>query len=213
MNTYYKFAPNVFLAECSEKHEKGSVVPVTTKYGKENPCIIWNLISEKNEKFYYSITRDDGMDSRDFAKKRAGRLHGFAENAEKRSDDYFEAATEGIDFLALGEPIKVGHHSEGRHRALIARNHNRLDHAIQEMDKSTSYQSRAKFWEAKTETINLSMPECLEVYAEWLDIAKAKHAALKDGTIKPEHGYSLAYAKKHVKKLEADLEMARRLWA
>ena len=35
MNTYYKFAPNVFLAKCDEKHEKGETIEVTTKYGKE----------------------------------------------------------------------------------------------------------------------------------------------------------------------------------
>ena len=27
MNTYYKFAPNVFLAKCDEKHEKGEMTP------------------------------------------------------------------------------------------------------------------------------------------------------------------------------------------
>ena len=34
MNTYYKFAPNVILAKCDEKHEKGETIEVTTKYGK-----------------------------------------------------------------------------------------------------------------------------------------------------------------------------------
>lgn len=35
MNTYHKFCPNVFLAKCDEKHEKGEVIEVTTKYGKD----------------------------------------------------------------------------------------------------------------------------------------------------------------------------------
>lgn len=47
MNTYYKFAPNVFLAKCEEKHERGEEILVTTKYGKENACIVFNLIAEK----------------------------------------------------------------------------------------------------------------------------------------------------------------------
>lgn len=42
MNTYSKYVPNVFLAKCSEKHEKGEVIEVTTKYGKENECIVFN---------------------------------------------------------------------------------------------------------------------------------------------------------------------------
>ena len=44
MNTYHKFVPNVFLAKCEEKHEKGDEILVTTKYGKENECIVFNLI-------------------------------------------------------------------------------------------------------------------------------------------------------------------------
>ena len=47
-NTYYKFAPNVFLARCTEKHEKGEVIPVETKYGKENDSIVFNLIFAGN---------------------------------------------------------------------------------------------------------------------------------------------------------------------
>lgn len=53
MNTYHKFCPNVFLAKCDEKHEKGEVIEVTTKYGKENESIVFNLIFEKDG-FYYS---------------------------------------------------------------------------------------------------------------------------------------------------------------
>ena len=40
MNTYYKFCPNVFLAKCDAKHEKGETILVTTKYGKENESIV-----------------------------------------------------------------------------------------------------------------------------------------------------------------------------
>jgi hypothetical protein len=38
MNTYKKYCPNVFVAQCEEKHEKGDAIIVVTKYGKENEC-------------------------------------------------------------------------------------------------------------------------------------------------------------------------------
>lgn len=60
MNTYAKYCPNVFLAKCEEKHEKGDIIEVTTKYGKENECEVHNLVMEKGGFFYYSITRTDG---------------------------------------------------------------------------------------------------------------------------------------------------------
>ena len=40
MNTYKKYCPCVYVAECDEPHEKGDVIPVTTHYGKDNNCII-----------------------------------------------------------------------------------------------------------------------------------------------------------------------------
>ena len=63
MNTYYKFAPNVFLAKCDEKHEKGETIEVTTRYGKENESIVFNLIFEKDGFYYYSIVRADGFNA------------------------------------------------------------------------------------------------------------------------------------------------------
>lgn len=61
MNTYYKFCPNVFLAKCDAKHEKGETILVTTKYGKENESIVFNLIFERDGFYYYSIVRADGF--------------------------------------------------------------------------------------------------------------------------------------------------------
>jgi len=34
--TYTKYCPNVWLAKCEERHEKGDIINVTTRYGKEN---------------------------------------------------------------------------------------------------------------------------------------------------------------------------------
>lgn len=49
MNVYSKFCPNVFLAKCEEKYEKGKVIEVTTKYGKENECIVFNLNMKRTD--------------------------------------------------------------------------------------------------------------------------------------------------------------------
>ena len=44
MNTYYKFAPNVYLAKCEQEYQKGDTIQVTTKRGSENDCVVFNLI-------------------------------------------------------------------------------------------------------------------------------------------------------------------------
>ena len=89
MNTYYKFAPNVFLAKCDEKHEKGETIEVTTKYGKENESIVFNLIFEKDGFYYYSIVRADGFNVQEWAKQRAERRHEWASSAVQKSNGEF----------------------------------------------------------------------------------------------------------------------------
>jgi len=213
MNTYIKFVPNVFLAKCTEKHGKGETILVTTKYGKDNDCIVFNLIAEKDGYFYYSIVRADGFNAQEWAKNKAERLEKAAINAEIKSDKYYRASNEGADFLSLGEPIKVGHHSEKRHRALIERNNNRMSKSVEFSKKSEEYESRVSYWEKRASTINLSMPESLEFYEFELEKARAKHEGLKNGTIERSHSFSLNYAKKEVNDIEKKLKLAKKLWS
>lgn len=212
MNTYYKFVPNVWLAKCPEPHQKGEIIPVANKYGKENDSIVFNLIAEGNGFYYYSIVRADGMNAQEYAKKRAERLLNAGSNAEKKSDAYWEASNEGREFLVLAEPIKVGHHSERRHRALIERNHNRMGKCVEYSEKAKEYESRAQYWESKAKDINLSMPESLEYYEFLLEGAVKKHADYKSGKVKQEHSFSMTYAKKEVNEIEKKIKLAKKLW-
>ncbi|MFA5196701.1 MAG: DUF3560 domain-containing protein [Bacteroidales bacterium] len=213
MNTYYKYAPNVFLAKCAERHERGEIVPVTTQYGKDNDSVIFNLIAEKDGCYYYSIVRADGFNAQEWAKRKAERLKSAAVNAEKKSDNYYNASNKDADFLRLGEPIKVGHHSENRHRRIIEQAQNNMSKSVEFSKKADEYESRVSYWAAKANTINLSMPESLEYYEFELEKAKAKHEGLKNGTIARSHSFSLTYAKKEVNEIEKKLKLAQKLWA
>lgn len=213
MNTYAKYFPNVFVAKCTEQHEKGEVIPVTTKYGKNNECIVFNLVSQKDGFFYYSIVRADGFNLQEYAKRKSEKYENSAANAEQKSSTFFNAANEGKDFLILGEPIKVGHHSEKRHRALIERNWERVGKAVELSDLAEKRKDKAKYWESRKNDINLSMPESLEYYQHKLEQAKERHEGLKNGTIQREHSFSLTYAKKEVNELEDKIKIALKLWA
>jgi hypothetical protein len=217
MNIYKKYCPNVFVAQCEEKQEKGSIVVIESKYGKKNEHIIHNFVGytgTKNKPMYcYSITRADGFNNQERAKSKVEKLNGYAENAEKRSSDWQEKSNEGKDFLALAEPIKIGHHSEKRHRALIERNWNRMSNAMSELDKAEAYRERTSYWESITNKIDLSMPESLEFFEIQLKEATEYHQGLKDGFIKREHSYSLAYSSKKLKDLKSKYETAFKLWS
>ena len=212
-NTYIKYAPNVYLAKCSEKHEKGDEIEVENKWGKANASIVHNLVCTlKDGSYCYSITRADGYNAQERAKAKAERLQGYASTANGKSNERWQASNEGRDFLALAEPIKIGHHSEKRHRALIQRNHDRMSAAVELSKKAEEYERRAAYWAAKTEDINLSMPESLEYYAHLLEKAQREHQGLKDGSIPKAHSYSLTYAKKWVNEAQKSLDLAQKLW-
>lgn len=212
MNTYYKFCPNVFLAKCDAKHEKGEVINVTTKYGKENESIVFNLMFERDGFYYYSIVRADGFNAQEWAKQRAERRRAWAESAERKSKEYFDKSNKDRDFLSLAEPIKVGHHSEKRHRKAIEDAWNNTGKAVAFSDKATDHESKAEYWDKRANTINLSMPESVDFYEHKLEVAKEYHEGVKSGKYPREHAYTLTYAKKAVNEAQKNFDLAKKLW-
>lgn len=213
MNSYRKYCPNVFVAQCEEEYQRGDIIILETKYGKEVENEVHNFLGKtKDGMFLYSITRTDGTNSQTRAAAKADRISGYAANAEKRSNDYYEASQEGKDFLSLGEPIKIGHHSERRHRRLIERNWERMGKSIAESEKAKDYERRAEYWADKANKIDLSMPESLNYFEFELEKAKKHHQFLKDNPDKRPHSMSLQYANKTIKDLEDKVNTAIKLW-
>ena len=213
MNTYSKFCPNVFVAKCEQQYEKGDIIEVTTKYGKINESVVFNLIYEKDGFYFYSIIRADGFNIQERAKQKADKYENWANSAENKSTQYYEASQEGKDFLALAEPIKIGHHSEKRHRALIERNWSRMGKSVEFSDKAAEHENKAEYWSKRANDINLSMTESLNFYEFKLEEAKQYHADMKSGKIEKSHSFSLTYAKKEVNELQKKFDLAVKLWA
>ena len=212
MNTYSKFCPNVFLAKCSEKHEKGEYIDVTTQYGKENECIVFNLIYEKEGYFYYSIVRADGFNVQQWAANKADKYEVWAGSAEVKAETASRRAFSLVAGIPMGQPILVGHHSEKRHRRALDDSWNALGKSVALNDKAEQHEAKASYWRVRAFTINLSMPESMDYYEFLLEQATRKHQGLKDGTIERSHGYSLTYAKNEVNDAQKKLATAKRLW-
>ena len=139
-------------------------------------------------------------------------MQGIALNAEKKSNEYYEKSNQHRDFLSLGEPIKVGHHSERRHRKIIEQAHNNMGKSIEQSERVETYESKAAYWESKANDINLSMPESIDYFEFKLNQAKEKHTLLKEDPSKRSHSYSLTYAKKELNDLTDKVKLAVRLW-
>ena len=209
MNKFTKYCPNVWIAECQEPHNKGDIIELETKYGKEIECQVFNLVLQKDDKYYYSIIRTEDMT---YAERKEERYTNSAANHQNKSNSYYNASQEGREFLALGEPIKVGHHSEKRHRALIDRNWNRMAKSMDGLKKVEQAEHKAEYWENKAEEITLAMPESVEYFTQLLGEAQEYHQGLKNGTIEKSHSYSMAYAGKEVKELKKKVEISHKLW-
>jgi len=212
MNTYAKYCPNVYVAKCDAQHEKGEVITVQTKYGKENECVVHNLVAKKDGFFYYSITRSDGYNMQERARRKADRLLGLAQSSRKKAHQYYDKSQKDRDFLSLGEPIKIGHHSEKRHRKAIEDAQNNMGKAVEMSEKANEYERRAEAMEMHCGDINLSMPESLEYYTEMLEKATEYHKGLLSGQYPREHAYTLTYAKKAVNDLTKKVKIAKALW-
>ena len=212
MNTYFKFCPNVFLAKCSEPHEKGEVINVTTKYGKENESIVFNLIKEKDGFYYYSIIRADGYNMQERAKAKAEKYEDWASSAEKKSTEYFNKSNDAVKHIPFGQPILVGHYSKKRHRRDLNRSWDAMGKSVELSEKAENHEHKAEYWAKKANDINLSMPESIDYFKHKLEEAKSVHEGLKNGTIERSHSYSLTYAKKEVNENEKKLKLAILLW-
>lgn len=213
MNKYRKYCPNVYVAECTEQHEKGAEIILTTKYGKENVCIVHNLVFQKEGLYYYSITRKDGFDHKQWALRRAMKYSSRSISAYNKAMEHRTKADRDKDFLSLLEPIKIGHHSEKRHRKAIENAQNNMFKFVEFYKKSKELQDRIDYWESKADEINLSMPDSLEYYEIELYKATEYHKGMKEGSIPRGHSMALSYAKKKVNELTDKLKTARKLWA
>lgn len=72
--------------------------------------------------------------------RRARRME-LADNAAARSSELIRRSGEGLP--PDGEPIKIGHHSEKRHRAALKRSHALMDRACIEDKKSDYHREKA----------------------------------------------------------------------
>ena len=110
------------------------------------------------------------------------------------------------------QPILVGHHSEGMHRAAIKKSWAAMDKSVEESKKAEAHESKAEYWERMADKIDLSMPESIEFFEHKLEVAKEYHEGLKSGKYPKQHSYSVTYANKAVREAESNLAIARKLW-
>lgn len=212
MNKYKKYCPNVFVIESDVKLNYGDIIKVETRYGKINEVIIFNKLFERDGLKYYSQIRSDGFNMQERARLKSERYEEWSSSATKKSNTAYQASNKNADFLSLGEPIKIGHHSEKRHRKMIEDGNNNMRKSVELSDKANSHYKKADYWKSRENDINLSMPESIDFYAHKLEQTKETHLFLKKNPDKRSHSYSLTYAKKDLNVAQKNYDTAVKLW-
>lgn len=83
------------------------------------------------------------MTYRERKTRKAERLHEWADKREAKSNESYEQFKKIADFIPAGQPILVGHHSEKRHRADLARMDRRMEQVSDHQDKAEAMRQKA----------------------------------------------------------------------
>lgn len=115
-----------------------------------------------------------------YEQKQQDRRERYQERATKAvqtSNSAFDASRSATDAIPFGQPILVGHHSEGRHRAAIARSDRAMRKACDESAKAKHYEQKAAA--VGTGGISSDDPAALEKLNAELASIEASQAFMK----------------------------------
>lgn len=128
-----------------------------------------------------------------YEEKREQRIENYKNQAAKNeaaSTDAYQRAKQIQSFIPFGQPILVGHHSEGRHRRDISKIDNAMRKSVELSQKAGYYEERAAAAENNT-AISSDNPNALELLREKLkglqaaqELYKAINAALRKAKVK-----------------------------
>lgn len=212
MENIFKKISGVFLMESDNADFKHlDETEIKTKYGKVIEVIVWKKIGSKDGKNYYSVIRGDGLNRSAWLAKKAERRLATAEKLKQKSDEYYDKSRKDHDFLVLGEPIKVGHHSEKRHRRAIEEAQNNMSKSCLAANKAREYEFKAETLQHRLEKeINLDTPESVGLLVERLEYLERQRQDLKnDNETAPCQLKNLGA---NIRRYRERLETAKKLW-
>ncbi|WP_413711773.1 DUF3560 domain-containing protein [Rhizobium sp. Rhizsp82] len=209
---FKKYTTGVYCLETeTDDLTHGSVVEVTTRHGKNVAVMIWKKLLTKAGKTYYSYVREDGMDRKAWQARKVEKLQNAAARQNELSDSHYAKSNQHRDFLSLGEPIKVGHHSERRHRKLFEDANRHMAKCVEASRKADGQLERAETIESRLAyEINLDTPDSLELLTQRVQDLEHKRDALKaSGNYE---SFQLSNLGANIRRYKERLATAQKLW-
>lgn len=210
MNTYKKYL-GAFVMESKQKFSHGDEAVITTQRGKEIHVIVWKEVAKlRDGGFYYTVIREDGLTKAEFLKRKAEKRREWADSAAKKSDTFYERSNKDSDFLSLAEPIKVGHHSEKRHRSIIEQANNNMKKCVEFEEKSKDHLEKYETLKSRANNdLSLDNPDCIDKIYDRLRLAEIKKAEAKKNS---ENSCIMNNRNSEIRRWKKALENAEKLW-
>ncbi|WP_052742147.1 DUF3560 domain-containing protein [Kiloniella litopenaei] len=209
-----KYTKGIYCLESDKVLDHGTKVQVATRRGKKLDVLVWKHLKSVNGKHYHSYVRQDGFCSREKHLRNAERFKQRAEKKALLSNDAYEKSLKYRDFLSLGEPIKVGHHSEKRHRKIIEDNSRNMEKSVALDREANELNDRALGAEDAAEKIFMDSPDCLPRLHKKLQLLEGQkevvRQARKQGDTPPYFSVNLNANIRAVKK---KLKIAVDVWS
>ena len=112
--------------------------------------------------------------------RKAERLTEWADKREQKADTARERADAIAGMIPMGQPILVGHHSEGRHRRDLDRINKGHQSALDDSRKASEMRSRAANIQAAADhAIYTDDPDAIEALRERIATLEAQRATIK----------------------------------
>lgn len=103
----------------------------------------------------------------------------LATKAKEQSKAAYERSNSAVAGIPFGQPILVGHHSEGAHRAALKRCHNAMDKFVELKDKSEHYENKAEAT-LNNNAISSDDPAAIKKLQEKLEKLETERQEIKD---------------------------------
>ncbi len=120
------------------------------------------------------------MNRRERLERKLEKRREWAAGRKRLADSSFKRAIAATAMIPMGQPILIGHHSEGRHRAAIARSDSAMGKMVESMNMAEHHVSKAAGLEAQLDSSIFSDdPDAIEQLEAKVDRLEAERERIK----------------------------------
>ena len=137
---------------------------------------------------------------------RYDRYTNLADKAKTDSNAAYDASNKATAGIPFGQPILVGHHSEGAHRRAIAKAHSNMDKCVKLTDKANYYTDKAA-GVLNNNAISSDDPDALKKLDDKLRDLAAKRTSIK---LRPHESWELSNIGANIRRVKLRIALLKK---